>query len=229
MLDNISIIIPLGPGEDQHHGLLDDLRALCAAGPEIIPVACDGSSGRGAISSLPGRALQQNCGAAVARRDFLWFLHADSTVTDEVVRALAASVKEAPDSLHYFHLKFAGDGAGWLRLNEWGARFRSDILGLPFGDQGFCLSRENFNRIGGFPEQAAYGEDHLLVWHARQAGIALRPTGVALTTSARKYRTHGWGRLTVKYQLLWIRQAWPEFLRLFRRLFWRLIGRSKRP
>lgn len=225
MLDNISIIIPLGAGEDQHHGLIDDLRALCGRGPEIILVPCggdaDGSDGVRVIPSPPGRARQQNCGARAAGRDFLWFLHADSTVTDKGIRALEAAVKEAPDSLHYFHLKFAADGAGWLWLNEWGARFRSAILGLPFGDQGFCLSRDNFARLGGFPEQVAYGEDHLLVWHARQAGITLRPTGVALTTSARKYRRLGWGRLTVKYQLLWIRQAWPEFRRL--------IGQSKRP
>ncbi|NOZ42190.1 MAG: glycosyl transferase family 2, partial [Alphaproteobacteria bacterium] len=58
--------------------------------------------------------------------------------------------------------------------------------------------------------------DHLLVWHARQAGIPLHCTGVALITSARKYRQYGWGRLTINYQLLWLRQALPELLRLIR-------------
>jgi len=217
MLGNVSIIIPLGPGEDRHPRLVDDLQKL-TEGPEIILVSCEKKTskidGTRMINSLPGRAIQQNCGARAAGCDFLWFLHGDSTVTKAGIKALETSLKDSPDSLHYFRLKFAGDGPKGLWLNEWGVRFRSNILGLPFGDQGFCLSRKNFARIGGFPEQAAYGEDHLLVWHARQAGISLRCTGTTLTTSARKYRLYGWGMLTLKYQFLWLSQALPELWRL---------------
>ena len=101
-----------------------------------------------------------------------------------------------------------------MQLNEWGAWFRSQVLGIPFGDQGFCLHRKLYEQIGKFPESAEYGEDHLLVWHARQAGIKLRCTGSALTTSARKYKHHGWGALTLKFQFLWIKQALPELWKL---------------
>jgi len=232
-LRNLSIIIPLGPEEDQLAELLGDL-ALFAQETEIILVSCgDGplpelSSKRSELSyKLPdnmtyitspqGRAIQQNAGARAATGDFLWFLHADSRVTKQALLALSISLQQAPDALHYFHLKFKKDGPAGMWLNEWGARFRSQILGLPFGDQGFCLRKDNFITIGGFPEDVAYGEDHVLVWHLRQAGLKLRGTGAALPTSARKYVTHGWGALTFKYQWRWMVQAFPEFIKFIRR------------
>ncbi len=222
-MKNISIIIPLGPDEDQVTELLDDLTALPAE-TEIIIVSCGevkqtGETRHRWITSAQGRAIQQNTGAKAAKGKFLWFLHADSRVTVKGLDALEASVQAFPDALHYFHLKFKNDGPRATRLNEWGAWVRSEFLGLPFGDQGFCLSKENFAKIGGFPEHAPYGEDHLLVWYARQAGIKLRCCGAELITSARKYRTHGWGSLTLKYQWLWIKQAAPELYRLVRDKF----------
>ena len=223
-LKNLSIIIPLGPHEDQVSMLLEDLALLeqgseveiilVSCGDHSLPPVCEGQLRW--ITSAQGRAIQQNAGAKVARHDMLWFLHADSRVTQQGLDALEHSVKAAPDALHYFHLKFRQDGPWGMWLNEWGARFRSQILKVPFGDQGFCLSKKNFEQIGGFPEQVPYGEDHLLVWHARQAGIKLRCVGTALLTSARKYRQQGWGLLTLKYQVLWLKQALPEVCKLIR-------------
>lgn len=215
----VSIIIPLGPDEDQLAPLLADLAAFAPEAEIILvscaePVACAPHIRQ--ITAKQGRASQQNAGAEAARRDFLWFLHADSRLSQKGVTALEEALKVAPKALHYFHLKFRNDGPRGMGLNEWGARFRSQILGVPFGDQGFCLRAENFNRIGRFPEDVAYGEDHLLVWHARQAGVKLRCVGVALETSARKYSAHGWGALTLKYQYYWVRQALPEVWRLIR-------------
>lgn len=219
-LKNVSIVIPLGPEEDQVTPLLDDLAVLPVE-TEIILVSCDKVSNSilrrdrvRLISAKQGRACQQNAGAKAAGRKFLWFLHADSRVTPQVIDALEVSLSEDPDALHYFHLKFGEGSPWWMRLNEWGARFRSQVLGVPFGDQGFCLNRDAFDRIGGFPEHAPYGEDHLLVWHARQAGLGLKCTGTALQTSARKYRQQGWCTLTSKYQFLWVKQALPEVFKL---------------
>lgn len=221
-LKNVSIIIPLGPDEDQVTPLLEDLAVLPAE-TEVILVSCGKVSDQilrrdrvRLINAKQGRACQQNAGAKAAGRKFLWFLHADSRVTPQVLHALEVSLNEAPDALHYFHLKFGKDGPRRMRLNEWGARFRSRVLGIPFGDQGFCLDKDTFDKIGGFPEHAPYGEDHLLVWHARQAGVELKCTGAALQTSARKYRQQGWGALTLKYQFLWIKQALPEVYKLIR-------------
>ena len=54
------------------------------------------------------------------------------------------------EALYYFSLKF--DDGRILRLNSLGANLRSRLFSLPYGDQGFCLSKELFLRIGGFPE-----------------------------------------------------------------------------
>jgi hypothetical protein len=88
---------------------------------------------------------------------------------------------------------------------------RSRFLGLPFGDQGFCLSREHFQQIGRFDEHASYGEDHLLVWSARRQGILIRSVGASIATSARKYQAHGWLRMTLRNAWLTWRQAIPEW------------------
>jgi hypothetical protein len=103
-----------------------------------------------------------------------------------------------------------------LIINEWGARLRSDLLGLPFGDQGLCLSKQSFERLGGYDEQAAFGEDHLLVWQAKHHGLKLVRCPSKLATSARKYQQRGWRNLTIKYQLLWPRQAWPQLTKLLK-------------
>jgi len=88
------------------------------------------------------------------------------------------------------------------------------LLGVPFGDQGFCVTKKKYNLIGGFLETAPYGEDHLFVWHAKQRGIRIRSTNAALKTSARKYRQSGWFTTTLLYYQLWTKQASPEKLTL---------------
>ncbi len=165
------------------------------------------------VQSLTGRARAMNKGASFASGDFLWFLHADSHFTADSLSSLNSGLTAHPDALHFFRLTFMDDGGSLVRINQWTARIRSEVFKMPFGDQGFCLSRANYERIGGFPETAAYGEDHLFLWKARQLGIKPLCTGTELCTSARKYR-HRWVRLTLKYQVLWLKQALPQYWKL---------------
>lgn len=194
---DISIIIPVGPGENALEALLGDLRPI-AKEAELIVV-------RGA-----SRPRQLNEGAQKATRDFLWFLHADSRFTKSTPAALLQALNSDPDVFYYFDLRFLRDGPPLMWINEVGCWIRSRILGLPFGDQGFCLSQVNFERIGGFPEHVPYGEDHLFVWRAHQHGVPLKSTGAHLATSARKYREQGWWHTTTRHHTLWTGQARPE-------------------
>ena len=191
---DISIIIPVGPEENELEALWEDLRPI-EKEAELIVVR--GSS----------RAKQLNIGAQKATRDFLWFLHADSRFSHNTLEALLRSLSNNPHALHYFNLRFLPDGPPQMWINEIGCWIRSRLMGLPFGDQGFCLSRINFERIGGFPEEAPYGEDHLFVWRAHQHGVPLKSTGATLKTSARKYQEQGWFHTTGLYYKLWTRQA----------------------
>lgn len=199
--NNISIIIPVGPGETSLDALLGDLRPI-AQEAELLVV-------RGA-----SRPKQLNEGARKATRNFLWFLHADSRLTPKTRAALCESLGKDPRALHYFNLRFLPDGPPLMWVNEIGCWIRSRILSVPFGDQGFAIAKENFERIGGFPEHVPTGEDHLFVWRARQKKVRLRCTGASLYTSAHRYAETGWAQLTWAYACLWIRQAWPEWKRL---------------
>ena len=191
---DISIIIPVGPEENELEALWEDLRPI---EKEAELIVIHGSS----------RPKQLNEGAQKATRDFLWFLHADSRCSPKTLKSLLESLGKDPRALHYFNLRFLPDGPSLMRINEIGCWIRSRFLGLPFGDQGFCLSKMNFERLGGFPEEVPYGEDHLFVRRAHQHGVPLKSTGATLKTSARKYQEQGWFHTTGLYYKLWTRQA----------------------
>jgi GT2 family glycosyltransferase len=104
-------------------------------------------------------------------------------------------------------------------INRWGVHFRSRILKVPFGDQGFCIRKDMFQILGGFPDNVPYGEDHIFVWKARQQGVKLQPVCSTLYTSARKYKKHGWLKTTLLHQYLWVKQAWPQ---------WQILRRERK-
>lgn len=183
VLEHLSIIIPVAPEETAQQQLLDDLGHLSN---EII------------VSSEGSRAKSLNVGAAKARHDFLWFLHADSRVSCENLVGLEQALETHTEALHFFDLAYAGGGLA--ALNAGGANIRSRLFGLPYGDQGFCISKNLFDKIGGYPENVPYGEDLLFVRLAKRAGIKLNRIPSKLVTSARKYQQHGWLKLTALRQ-----------------------------
>ncbi|MEO8636693.1 MAG: glycosyl transferase family 2 [Gemmatimonadales bacterium] len=220
----ICVIIPVGPGDVAWRGLLAKLAPQFGADTEVLlaattptpqeffamrPPGLAPERWRWLVGS-PGRATQQNQAAEAAGGRYLWFLHADSRVVADALAVLSERFSVDPDALWYFDLRFLPDGPRLMWMNEVGAHLRSHLLGMPFGDQGLALSRENFLRLGGFREELRYGEDHLFVWAARRAGLRLRPVGRALSTSARKYAQDGWLRTTLSHLWLTWRQAFPE-------------------
>ncbi len=197
---NISVVIPLAPGESEHHNLL-------AALPDDWEVI---------TASEQDRARSLNAGAARANGEYLWFLHADTQLPPQAVSRLVAAIAQYPDRLYYFDLVFHDRETALMVLNQLGAQFRSHVLQMPYGDQGLCIAKTLFDEIGGYPEGSEYGEDHLFVWHARQHGVRLKPVGATLKTSARKYIRHGWLKTTLAHQYLWAKQALPEFVTLMK-------------
>jgi hypothetical protein len=228
---SFSVVIPIGPEESAvPSGLIDDLRSIPPSS-EILFITCNqrfGAEQKQAVvtalkplqvrwlASGQGRAVQMNHGAQAAVGQFIWFLHVDSRFSAALVEQLFTHLSNEPGKLHYCLLQFLADGSQGMALNGWGANLRSRVLGIPFGDQGFAVTRAVFDQVGGYPENVAYGEDHLFVWYARQQGIKLKCCDQYLQTSARKYRDKGWWYLTCRYQYLWIRQAIPELLKLLK-------------
>ncbi|QDT41843.1 hypothetical protein Pan241w_19110 [Gimesia alba] len=225
----ISVIIPVLYGDDCWKTLLADLTSF----PDSSEFLFVSNSEQPAefselihqfqleershwYQTLVGRAHQMNYGAAQASRSHLLFLHADSGLSETGIQRLIQSLKSHPNALHYFNLKFQDQSFFLMQLNTWGVYFRSHVLGIPFGDQGLCLSCALFHELGCFDESAPYGEDHLLVWKARRGRIRLQCTGAEIQTSARKYQQQGWFKMTVKHLWLTIRQAVPQFILLLK-------------
>lgn len=169
------------------------------------------------LVSPAGRAIQMNHGAASARGTFLWFLHADSRFDQSTLPALRKVLARRESCLWYFRLRFFPYEPPFVRLNEWGAWLRSRWVGLPFGDQGFLMPRRMFFELGTYDVGVEYGEDHLMVWKAREHGYRVRWTGGTLFTSSRKYREKGWLRTTSIYWIRTLKQAMTCYLRIMRK------------
>ena len=225
----ISVIVPVGKKDEAWKSLLPDLCSL-DHDDEIIFVSLESAESNFAnqvsqckisatcrwIQSSPGRAKQLNLGAKEATNDNLWFLHCDSRISCQGIKNLKNEISKDSSQVLFFNLKFLNDGLQLMSINEVGAWIRSRILRLPFGDQGFCLSKATFATLGGFDENAPYGEDHLLIWKAHQKRIPIGCVGGGLRTSARKYTLQGWSQTTTRHVTLTFRQAMPELIKLLR-------------
>ena len=214
MTNLLAIVIPLGPGELDWRELLPSLLSSTSAeltvvhtpgaAPADLPPAQERLN---RVVSRQGRAAQMNAGVAATTAPWLWFLHADSRLSTDAFGRLAQYLAGSPVGIGYFDLRFLDDGPSLVRLNEWGARFRSRWLHLPFGDQGFVMHRDTYSALGGFDESLPSGEDHALVWRARHNQVPLLPVGAEIWTSARKYRRQGWLGTTLSHLAATLVQA----------------------
>ena len=152
------------------------------------------------IISNKTRALSLNEGARKTTSEYILFLHADSKIEDDTIGNLINYIKvHNEEGMYYFSLKF--DKGKILRLNSIGANLRSFLFSLPYGDQGFCISRELFIKTGGFPENVNYGEDLYFVLKLKQMGIRILNNQNYIITSSRKYLNNGWLITTLQHQL----------------------------
>ena len=221
----ISVIIPLAPFEDKWKELVSQLSELpthceillvVGIGEEVDTSAFNGVR---TVEGADGRAGRMNSGAEASKNDFLWFLHADSRLASDTIEKLMAAYKKEPDALYYNDLKFMDDGPKLIKLNEIMVGWRSNILKMPFGDQGFAISKGLFFKLGGYRDDVPYGEDYVFTWKMKQEGYSILPTGTQIYTSARKYEKGGWLRVTALHVWLTIKQGFPEFITWIRKRF----------
>ncbi len=209
----LSIVIPVGPGDAAWRELVEQLSQLASL-PQLLLVFADGDPQSSdvpdqcvVLSAPAGRAHQLNAGIAAADGQWLWLLHADSRLQPDTWPALREYLATTPRALGWFWLAFASDGPWPMAINAFGANLRARWLGLPFGDQGFVLHRDDASRLGPFDPALAFGEDHAMVWRARRIGLPFQRIDGTLTTSARKYADQGWLRTTLRHIRLTARQA----------------------
>lgn len=203
----LSVIIPARNEAAALPWLLADLAPLRAAGAELIVV--DGGS-RDATAALAaaqadrvletsaGRALQMNAGAAAARADYLWFVHADTRVSAASIQRLLAVLAERP-IWGRFDVRLSGSGLA-LRLIGTMINLRSRLTGVATGDQGIFVARESFEALGGYAEIPLMEDIELSGRLKRRVHPrCLRP---ALSTSSRRWERDGiWRTVLLMWRL----------------------------
>ena len=102
------------------------------------------------IKSERGRAKQLNIGAAAAKGDILVFLHADVWLEPGAFVTVEKTLSSGYVGGGFLQKI---DGKGILyRIIEISANMRGKYLKVFYGDSGIFVSRNDFQRIGGFPD-----------------------------------------------------------------------------
>lgn len=138
---------------------LEHLQPFRERGAELIVV--DGGSRDGTaelaapfasrvIRAARGRAIQMNAGAWAAAGKILLFLHADTRLPTDADRILSKAVS-AGAVWGRFDVRLSGRQP-LFRVVEALMNGRSRLTGIATGDQALFVSREVFERVGGFPE-----------------------------------------------------------------------------
>ena len=207
----ITIVIPAYNEKIMLPYLLNYIKCDSDAGEtEIIVV--DGGSTDGTLtlaedfgevkfiqSSSKGRAIQMSEGADAAKEQILYFLHADSIPPKKFVKDITQAVTKGFDCGSY-RLRF--DRRHWfLDFITWFTRF--NIPAFRWGDQSFFITRELYNRIGGFNTSLTIFEDQDIAVRAAKTGQMTVLCG-NITTSADKYWANGPVKLQMVYFLLYI-------------------------
>ena len=204
----ISVIIPSFNEGEKVIKTIESARADASGNVEVI-VADGGSSdetkaaaakaGAKVIEAPTGRAACMNAGARVANGDILIFLHSDTCLPDDWAASVRHCLRRPEVALAAFTLSFAPQIFG-LSVIEWFANRRARFRSLPWGDQVYCVRREVFEALGGYPDQPLL-EDVEFVCAARRAGEVVLFRSIVVTSS-RRWQVHGVVANTLNNQII---------------------------
>jgi len=205
----VSIVMPAWNEAVGIEATLQALQPLRARGVEVVVADGGSSDGTGrlaapwvdAVTTSPrGRALQMNAGAALAGADVMLFLHADTRLPPLadvlVLQAVAAGARWGRFDVHI-------DGRPrMLRVVAALMNLRSRLSGIATGDQAIFVTREAFDRVGGFPAQPLMEDVEIsrrLKRLARPACLRAR-----VCTSGRRWEHRGvWRTIVLMWRLRW--------------------------
>ncbi len=156
------------------------------------------------LDTPPGRARQMNTGAACAKAPALLFLHADTELPAEALRALRDLLAQAEDLPTWgrFDVEVAGRSK-WLPVIGFMINLRSRFTGISTGDQGLFVTKMLFQAVGGFPDQPLM-EDVEISKRLRRVKPPCNLT-LKVRTSGRRWDANGaWSTIVLMWKLRWL-------------------------
>ena len=147
-------------------------------------------AGTQVIAAPRGRGTQLAAGAAAARHDWLFFLHADCRPQPGWEQAVRTFVTAAEAAAGYFTLALDDPSPAARRLERIVA-WRSRVLALPYGDQGLVIHRRLYDAVGGFAPVPLMEDVDIVRRLGREH---LKPLGATMLVSAQRYRNGGYLR-----------------------------------
>jgi rSAM/selenodomain-associated transferase 2 len=205
----LSIVMPALNEAANIECVLGQLQPLRRRGHEIILVDGGSTDQTPALATnlvdrllraSPGRSLQMNSGAAEARGKVLLFLHADTLLPEHCDRLIAAALAQDTEGWGRFDIQLSGRRFIY-RIISCCINVRSRLTGIATGDQAIFVSRDLFNKIGGYPAIALM-EDIAL---SRRLCLYHRPLCLPakVISSSRRWEKRGVFKTIVK--MWWLR------------------------
>lgn len=202
----VSVIIPVLREAHQLDSLIDHLCQI-ADGLPVEMIVVDGSPdgesikaiSRGGVTLLTapaGRARQMNAGAAVAKGDFLLFLHADTRLPPRALRRISETLSDGRYVAGAFDLRY-GSTRPSIRFIARVACLRSRFTRIPYGDQAQFFRRDYFEKLCGFADIPLM-EDVEIMLRIKERGDRIFILPEPVVTSARRQEKEGVVRCTLR-------------------------------
>jgi rSAM/selenodomain-associated transferase 2 len=229
----ISVIVPVLDEAALIGPFLVHLRALA---PRTEVIVVDGGSQDGTrsiaeeladvlLDAPRGRATQMNAGAAVAKGDVLWFLHADSTLPRDAIRDIGSALDDPGMAGGCFRLRLPSRKMIY-RVSDSVGNLGVQVFGFALGDHGIFCRRTAFEQAGGYPEVPIL-EDAEIFRRLGQIG-RMRQLRAEIASSPRSYEQWGPYRTTAIYFCILVLYVLGVPIRLLHPIHKQLGVRKKR-
>ena len=190
----ISVVIPTSNSERLLPRCFDSLITAAVRGVvrEVIVSDCGSgdatleiadAAGAHIVRARKGRGTQMVEGAAIARSDWLLFLHPETALEPgwevEAESFVNQEIMERPRAAVF---RFAlEDFGGEARRAEFKANLRTALFALPYGDQGLLIPKRLYQKVGGYRALADMEDADLVrrIGRRRLVGLRARAVNIA--------------------------------------------------